>query len=103
VVVHADGRGHRGIVHWNQGGGHASLLSGRGDILSGCSGNRFSGIVEEMAWSHAVVLGVITLAIIVLDTVVNAELRTVVDATAGILDLQVIDALFEISLGIPGE
>jgi hypothetical protein len=56
-----------------------------------------------MAWSHAVVLGVITLAIIVLDTVVNAELRTVVDATAGILDLQVIDALFEISLGIPGE
>lgn len=79
------------------------MLSGRANILGGRGGNRLSGIVEEMSWGHTVVLGIVTLTIIVVDAMVNAELWAVVDATAGILDLQVIDSLFEISLGIPGE
>lgn len=76
------------------------MLSGRG---GSSSGNSVSGIVEEMTRSHAVVLVVVTLAIVVVDAVVDAELRAVVDATTGIFDLKVVDALFEICLGIPGE
>lgn len=101
VVVQGDGRGHSGIVHWNQSGGRASLLSGRGGGMLG--GRRGRRVVEEMSWSDAAVLVVVTLAIVVVDAVVDAELRAVVDPTAAIFDLQVVDSLFEVSLGVPGE
>jgi hypothetical protein len=69
-------------------------------MLGGRSGRR---VVEEMSWSDAAVLVVVTLAIVVVDAVVDAELRAVVDPTAAIFDLQVVDALFEVSLGVPSE
>lgn len=80
----------------NQSGGRTSVLSGSG-------GNSGRAVVEEMSRSHAVVLVVVALAIIVVDAVVDAELRAVVDAATGIFDFQVVDALFEIALRIPGE
>lgn len=81
------------------------MLGGRGGCCGcvGRTGNSISGVVEEMPWSHAVVLVIVTLAMAVVDAVVDAELRAVVDTTTGIFDLQVVDALLEISLGIPGE
>lgn len=72
-------------------------------MFSGGSGNRLSGIVEEMSRRHAVVLVVIALTTIVVDAVVNAELRAIIDTTAGIFDLEVVDPLFEVFLWIPGE
>lgn len=81
------------------------MLGGRGGCggCGGRGGNGVSGVVEEMSRSHAVVLVIVTLAMVVVDAVVDAELRAVVDSTAGIFDLQVVDALFEISLGVPSE
>lgn len=72
-------------------------------MFSGGSGNSLSGIVEEMSRSHAVVLIVVALTTIVVDAVVDAELRAVIDTTAGIFDLEVVEALFEVFLWIPGE
>lgn len=58
-------------------------------------------VVVEIARGHAVVLVVVTTDVV--DAMVDAELRAVVDGAAGIRDLQVVDALFDICLGKPGE
>lgn len=72
-------------------------------MFSGGSGNRLSGIVEEMSRRYAVVLVVIALTTIVVDAMVDAELRAIIDTAAGIFDLKIVDALFEVFLWIPGE
>lgn len=93
AVAKDNGRSHGGIVLGNPSGD-------RSVNLSGCCGR---GVVEEMSRNHSVVFIGFTLSIVVVDAMVNAELWAVVVFTVGVRDLQVVDALFEAGLRIPGE